>query len=166
MSFPSSFPTFVPKKEFIQYLDDYVNHFNISPMYHRSVDYADYDQVGKKWNVKVRNLSSNEIEEYSGRFLVVATGESSDVFVPEVDGLSSFTGEVIHSTQYKNGEKYRDKNVLVVGSGNSGMEISLDLSNYGAKTSIVVRSPVIMIYLRIFTHLHNFFVRFNLNHLI
>ena len=49
---------------------------------------------------------------------------------------------MIHSTQYKNGKMFTNKHVLVVGSGNSGMEIALDLSNFGAKTSIVVRSPL------------------------
>ncbi|KAA8549212.1 hypothetical protein F0562_000896 [Nyssa sinensis] len=142
MSLPSSSPTYVSRKQFIQYLDDYVSRFKISPMYRRSVESANYDEVTKKWNVKVRNVSSDEIEVYSGRFLVVATGETSDAFIPEVKDFSSFTGEVIHSTQYKSGEKYSSKNVLVVGSGNSGMEIALDLSNHGAKTSIVVRSPV------------------------
>ncbi|KAJ0052822.1 hypothetical protein Pint_01067 [Pistacia integerrima] len=57
--------------------------------------------------------------------------------------MDTFTGEVIHSTGYKNGKAYGDKSVLVVGSGNSGMGIALDLANYGAKTSIVVRSPYI-----------------------
>uniref|UniRef100_A0A5B7B4D4 Flavin-containing monooxygenase n=1 Tax=Davidia involucrata TaxID=16924 RepID=A0A5B7B4D4_DAVIN len=142
MSFPSSYPTYVPKKQFIEYLDHYVSHFKISPMYHRSVESANYDEVTKKWKVKVRNVSSDEIEEYLGRFLVVATGESSDAFIPEVEGLSTFMGEAIHSTQYKSGLKYSGKNVLVVGSGNSGMEIALDLSNHGANTSIAVRSPL------------------------
>uniref|UniRef100_A0A5B7B3U2 Flavin-containing monooxygenase n=1 Tax=Davidia involucrata TaxID=16924 RepID=A0A5B7B3U2_DAVIN len=142
MSFPSSYPTYVPKKQFIEYLDHYVSHFKISPMYHRSVESANYDEVTKKWKVKVRNVSSDEIEEYLGRFLVVATGESSDAFIPEVEGLSTFMGEAIHSTQYKSGLKYSGKNVLVVGSGNSGMEIALDLSDHGATTSIVVRSPL------------------------
>lgn len=143
MSFPSTCPTYVPRKQFIQYLDEYVSHFKISPLYQRLVESAIYDEDNKKWNVKVKNLAnSGEVEEYFGRFLVVATGETSDAFMPEVEGLSSFKGEVIHSTQYKCGESYGDKNVLVVGAGNSGMEIALDLSNYGAKTSIVVRSPV------------------------
>nr|GEU65194.1 probable indole-3-pyruvate monooxygenase YUCCA10 [Tanacetum cinerariifolium] len=68
--------------------------------------------------------------------------EASEVFIPQVDGLSEFKGEVIHSTEYKSGEAYENKKVLVVGAGNSGMEIALDLSNYGAQTSIVVRSPI------------------------
>ncbi|KAH7838305.1 hypothetical protein Vadar_024776 [Vaccinium darrowii] len=67
--------------------------------------------------------------------------------------MDSFRGEVMHSTKYKSGEKYRGKRVLVVGSGNSGMEIAFDLTLHGAKTSIVVRSPIHilsrgMVYLR------------------
>lgn len=86
-------------------------------------------------------MGSGEAEEYSGRFLVVATGES-EAFVPAVEGLEGFTGEVLHSSGYKSGEKYRGKRVLVVGCGNSGMEIAFDLAVHGAMTSIVVRSPV------------------------
>ncbi|KAL6968417.1 indole-3-pyruvate monooxygenase [Sarracenia purpurea var. burkii] len=142
MAFPSTCPKYASKKDFVQYLDDYVSRFNISPLHNRLVESADYDEVTKKWVVKARKVGSDEIEQYSGRFLVVATGETSDEFVPEVEGVRSFGGEVIHSTKYKSGEKYVNKSVLVVGAGNSGMEIALDLSNHGAKTSIVVRSPV------------------------
>ncbi|KAI5680385.1 hypothetical protein M9H77_01612 [Catharanthus roseus] len=142
MQFPEAYPTYVSRNEFLRYLDEYVSHFKISPIYRRTVDSGEYDELNKTWKIKARNLSSNEVEEYSGRFLVVATGETSDAFIPDVKGLSNFSGEVIHSTRYKNGEKYKDKKVLVVGAGNSGMEIAFDLSNYGAKTSIAVRSPI------------------------
>lgn len=146
MQFPGGYPTYVSRNEFLSYLDDYVSRFQISPLYKRCVESAEYDvddvSSSSSWKVKARNLSTDEVEVYSGKFLVVATGETCDAFVPVVQGLSSFPGEVIHSTRYKNGEKYKDKSVLVVGAGNSGMEIAFDLSNYGAKTSISVRSPV------------------------
>lgn len=144
MQFPGAYPTYVSRNEFLSYLDDYVSRFQISPLYKRCVESAEYDDddVSPSWKVKARNLATDAVEVYSGKFLVVATGETCDAFVPVVRGLSSFPGEVIHSTGYKNGEKYKDKSVLVVGAGNSGMEIALDLSNYGAKTSITVRSPV------------------------
>nr|UYI36715.1 putative YUC protein [Turnera joelii] len=143
--FPKSYPQYVPKEQFIKYLDDYVSHFKITPVYQRRVEQAGFDEETKKWNVKARNvIRSGDIEDYSARFLVVATGETTDPSVPEVEGLDSFTGsgEVIHSTQYKTGKTYQDRSVLVVGSGNSGMEIALDLANHGAKTSIVIRSPI------------------------
>uniref|UniRef100_A0A803MWS4 Flavin-containing monooxygenase n=1 Tax=Chenopodium quinoa TaxID=63459 RepID=A0A803MWS4_CHEQI len=110
MNMPSNYPKYVPKKDFLQYLDNYVDHFGIKPLYKR--------------------------------YLVVASGETCDPYCPEIEGLSSFQGKVVHSTQYKSGKEYEDKSVLVIGAGNSGIEIGLDLANYGAKTSIVVRSPV------------------------
>ncbi|KAI4349601.1 hypothetical protein L6164_010167 [Bauhinia variegata] len=142
MSFPSSYPRYVSKKQFLQYLEDYVSHFNFSPLYHRTVELAEYDEDSMKWRVKAMNGDSGEVEEYAAKFLVVATGETSDPFVPEVEGLSSFNGKVLHSTRFKSGKEFKDEHVLVVGSGNSGMEIALDLANHGAKTSLVVRSPV------------------------
>lgn len=142
MSFPKSCPTFVPKNQFLHYLDDYVTHFNINPLYQRQVVSALYDENLGKWTIKATNGVSGEFEEYSSRFLVVATGETCDAHIPEVEGLSKFVGDFIHSTQYKSGEIYENKHVLVVGCGNSGMEIALDLANHGAKVSIVVRRPV------------------------
>lgn len=97
-------------------------------------------------------MEDSGIQCYVGRFLVVATGENCDAFIPEVDGLSEFKGEVIHSTAYKSGKGYENKKVLVVGAGNSGMEIALDLSEHGAKTSIVVRSPVRTLLLSLFIY--------------
>ncbi|CAK9175896.1 unnamed protein product [Ilex paraguariensis] len=94
ISFPSTYPTYVPKTDFLHYLDEYVSHCQISPLYKRSVESAIYDGGSEKWDVKAMNLSSGEIEEYSGRFLVVATGETADAFVPDVERLNTFTGEV------------------------------------------------------------------------
>ncbi|KAG5044026.1 hypothetical protein AAZX31_03G188800 [Glycine max] len=140
--FPASFPPYVPKKQFLQYLDDYVSHFGITPLYRRTVELAEYDQGCHNWRVMALNGDSGQLEEYRGRFLVVATGETTDPFVPELQGLSGFPGKLIHSTGFRSGKDFKDQHVLVVGSGNSGMEIALDLVNHGAKTSILVRSPV------------------------
>ncbi|KAA8515203.1 hypothetical protein F0562_018382 [Nyssa sinensis] len=84
---------------------------------------------------------SDDIEVYVSDFLVLATGENDEPYVPPLPGLSSFHGETIHSREYKSAKRYKDKRVLVVGKGNSGMEIAYDLSNFGAKASIVIRSP-------------------------
>ncbi|XP_042497072.1 probable indole-3-pyruvate monooxygenase YUCCA10 [Macadamia integrifolia] len=142
MPFPSVYPKYVPKQQFIEYLEDYVNHFKVNIKYNRSIMSATYDELTKTWCVKAMNTTLYEMEEYKTRFLIIATGETCDPFIPEIEGLDSFKGEVLHSTQYKSGDKYRNKSVLVVGCGNSGMEIAFDLSDFGAKTSIVVRNPV------------------------
>ncbi|KAI3903640.1 hypothetical protein MKW98_032294 [Papaver atlanticum] len=140
MPYPPNAPTFVPRQEFIRYIDDYVSTFNIKPKYHRSVVSAKYDTFHQKWRIEVTNTMTGEVELYLAKFLVIATGENSKGYIPRVQGLEGFEGKVMHSSQYKSGAEYSGMKVLVVGCGNSGMEIAYDLSNYGASTSIVVRS--------------------------
>ncbi|KAF2293880.1 hypothetical protein GH714_005374 [Hevea brasiliensis] len=101
-----------------------------------------FRESSKKWIVEAKNTISGETEVYIAKFLVVATGENGKPFIPEIPGMDSFPGEVVHSSAYKCGSGFENKQVLVVGSGNSGMEISFDLSNHGAYASLVVRSPV------------------------
>ncbi|RZR90392.1 hypothetical protein BHM03_00018245 [Ensete ventricosum] len=137
MPIPRNAPTYLPKAEFIQYLDAYVERFNINPVYSTDVELASYDQDSKTWRVMARNRLSDQVEEYRSRFLVVASGENSEGFIPDLPGLQSFSGEILHSSSYKSGRPYTDKSVLVVGSGNSGMEIAYDLAEHQARTSIL-----------------------------
>ncbi|GAB2281480.1 hypothetical protein Dimus_016067 [Dionaea muscipula] len=138
LPFPSAYPKYVPKDDYIRYIDDYACHFQISPLYMKRAEQAVYDEDENKWRVTVNDGS----EEYRSRFLVVATGENTDPFMPHIEGLGTFSGKVVHSTAYRSGKEYVKKNVLVVGSGNSGMEIALDLANNDANTSIVIKSPI------------------------
>ncbi|KAK8969350.1 putative indole-3-pyruvate monooxygenase YUCCA10 [Platanthera guangdongensis] len=140
MPHPADTPTYMPKDTFVRYLDDYAVKFGIRPNFGAVVESAVCREEDGKWAVTARNATTGEACEHVGGFLVVATGENSEPHVPKVDGLEEFAGEVLHSSEYKCGEKYGGKKVLVVGSGNSGMEIAYDLSNYGALTSICVRS--------------------------
>ncbi|XP_062158003.1 probable indole-3-pyruvate monooxygenase YUCCA10 [Alnus glutinosa] len=138
---PPDAPTFMPKDYFLRYVDGYVSEFKINPRYHRSVQSAFFDEVGKKWRIEAKNTLEGSMEVYSADFLVVATGENSEGFIPSLHGLDGFPGDILHSNHYKSGSKYKSKDVLVVGCGNSGMEIAYDLFDHGARTSIVIRSP-------------------------
>ncbi|CAL5202669.1 unnamed protein product [Lathyrus oleraceus] len=142
MSHPPSGPTYLTKDQFLQYIDKYVDHFVIKPRYYRVVESAMYDEVRSKWTIEAKNTFEGTLEVYRAKFLVIASGENSEDFIPNVPGLGKFKGEVVHSKNYKSGLKYKSKDVLVVGCGNSGMEIAYDLHNWGANTSIVIRNPV------------------------
>ncbi|KAK7316962.1 hypothetical protein RJT34_00805 [Clitoria ternatea] len=142
MPHPPTAPTFLSKHDFLKYIDTYVARFNITPRYCRLVESAVHDHVEDKWRVETKNTRDGSLEVYVAKFLVIATGENSEGYIPDLPGLSSFEGEILHSKHYKSGSKYESKEVLVVGCGNSGMEIAYDLYNWGANTSIVIRNPV------------------------
>ncbi|XP_077219925.1 indole-3-pyruvate monooxygenase YUCCA6-like [Tasmannia lanceolata] len=139
MPFPDSFPIYPTKQQFIAYLEDYAEHFELKPMFNESVESAEYDRTLGFWTVKTVGL---EEKEYVCRWLVVATGENAEVVVPKIDGMGDFIGPVVHTSLYKSGYSFHGKKVLVVGCGNSGMEVCLDLCNYNALPSLVVRDKV------------------------
>ncbi|KAI3895636.1 hypothetical protein MKW98_025427 [Papaver atlanticum] len=136
MEFPPDFPSYPTKEQYIEYLDAYVKHFSIEPIYEEHVQIAEYDSAMGFWLVKTNNA------EFVCRWLIVATGENADPVIPEIDGISDFQGQVLHTSLYKNGDEFEGDKVLVLGCGNSGMEISLDLCNCGAQVSIVVRDTL------------------------
>nr|TKW02027.1 hypothetical protein SEVIR_8G217800v2 [Setaria viridis] len=142
MSYPADAPTYIPKDQFVKYLDNYIEHFDIRPKYHTAIESCSYDEGTKCWFSMAHDMTTSVAVRYTARFLVVASGENSVGNIPVIPGLQSFAGEAIHSSRYKSGSSYSGKNVLVVGCGNSGMEIAYDLASHGANTSIVVRSPL------------------------
>ena len=80
---------------------------------------------------------------YRSRRLVVASSYNQAPHVPTWPGQEVFSGTWLHSREYRSGVRFRNQHVLVVGIGNTGAEIALDLVEHGAaSTTIAVRGPV------------------------
>ncbi|KAJ0503440.1 putative indole-3-pyruvate monooxygenase [Helianthus annuus] len=145
MPFPEDYPTYPNKHQFVEYLEAYAKRFGINPVLNSRVERAEYDESVGMWRVWSVGMKG-EVVEYVCRWLVVATGENAEEVVPEIEGMVEFGGEVKHTSEYKNGSVYKGKKVLVVGCGNSGMEVCLDLCNHNAKPSLVVRDAVSILF--------------------
>eukprot|EP00249_Psilotum_nudum_P014378 c24792_g1_i2 orf=102-1259(+) len=145
MAFPESYPVFLSKSQFLDYLHEYAEKFCIQPRFNEIVRSASFDECTKTWLIKTEKREATLDSwkaTYIGRWLVVASGENEDAVLPNILGLGNFKGRIIHSGQFKSGDAYAGMEVLVIGAGNSGMEIALDLLNSRAKPSMVVRNPL------------------------
>jgi putative flavoprotein involved in K+ transport len=92
------------------------------------------DRDGDRWA-----LTTNAGPSYAER-VVVATGHNNVPFVPDWPGASGL--EIVHSAAYRNPAPYAGRRVLVVGAGNSGAEIAVDLAEGGAASVLLsVRTP-------------------------
>nr|MDQ2736851.1 NAD(P)-binding domain-containing protein [Pseudomonadota bacterium] len=78
----------------------------------------------------------------SPRFVVVATGYNGSPNRPALRGLEGFAGSVVHARDYLDPAPYAGKRTLVVGCGNSGAEIALDLAEQGVEVAMVASGPV------------------------
>jgi putative flavoprotein involved in K+ transport len=110
-------------------------------------EYAAAEGIEIRAGVRVERLdpgwrlttSAGDIE---ARHAVVATGYNGRPRLPDWPGRDTFSGELLHSSQYRNAEPFRGREVLVVGAGNSGAEIATDLAEGGAaRTRLSVRTP-------------------------
>jgi cation diffusion facilitator CzcD-associated flavoprotein CzcO len=88
------------------------------------------------WQVRTQDT------RYQAQNLVIATGYNREPYLPRWPGQASFRGTLLHSSQYRTGEPFKHQAVLVVGFGNSGGEIAMDLVEQGAQPSLAVRSAV------------------------
>ncbi|KAJ4767496.1 Flavin-containing monooxygenase [Rhynchospora pubera] len=131
LPFPPNFPIYPSKSQFLQYLETYTSHFSITPQFSKNVIEARFDSSSSVWRVKAKN-SNGGVVVYVSKWIVVATGENAEPVIPIVKGRERFKGDVLHSGEYRNGDRYKGKKVLVIGCGNSGMEICLDLFDHGA----------------------------------
>ncbi len=134
LAFPRDVPRYPAREHVVAYLEDYVRHFGLTPRFGERVVAVRRD--GDGW------LTRSEGGDYRSRNVVVATGYTRTPHRPEWPGLGAFGGRVLHSSEYHNGKEWAGRRVLVVGFGNSGGEIAIDLAEHGARPSMSVRGAV------------------------
>ncbi|MCB0705445.1 MAG: NAD(P)/FAD-dependent oxidoreductase [Saprospiraceae bacterium] len=132
---PDNLPLYVPRADLVSYYQEYARRFDIQPIFGEEVIKVEYK--GDAWLCQTQAGNSYEADA-----VVVCTGFNRIPNVPEFPGQHSFKGSIRHSRDYKNPEPFAGSRVLVVGMGNSGAEIALDLVEKGVDTSISLRGPI------------------------
>ena len=145
---PRSFGRWVARDDVVRYLESYAAHHRLElrlgvgvervERVERTDPAATADATsGARWVVRLDDGSTIEADH-----VVVATGYNNTPVAPDWPGLDAFTGEVVLARDYRNGRPFAGRDVLVVGSGNTGMEIATDLADHGAtRVWLAVRTP-------------------------
>ena len=135
MPFPDHLPRYVPRQGVVAYLEAYAQKHGIRPRLEAPV--IAIVPRGERWLTRTArgaSLLSSQV--------VVATGAN---VVPKLAPLADqelFSGRVLHSRDYRNAAPFAGQRVLVVGMGNTGAEIALDLAESGVDVTLSVRSPM------------------------
>jgi putative flavoprotein involved in K+ transport len=134
LKIPRSYGKWVARDDVVRYLESYARHHQLRVEFNTTITRIERD--GEEW---VLRSPQGDIH---ATYVVVATGHNNTPDLPDWPGASEFTGELIHASQYRNATPYIAKRVLVVGSGNTGAEIALDLIETGAASvQVSVRTP-------------------------
>ncbi|MGA7271030.1 MAG: NAD(P)/FAD-dependent oxidoreductase [Acidimicrobiia bacterium] len=135
LPFPEDYPRYVPRRRLVDYYETYARHFGIRPHFGQEVV-----AVVRKDDGFITSTAGGR--RYRSSRVVVATGLNRKPNLPSLPGEDGFAGRVVHSRSYHDPGPFLGSRVLVVGMGNTGAEIALDLCENGVDASISVRGPV------------------------
>ena len=127
-------PQYPARAQVVTYLENYCEQLGITPRFNTAAQKVTRSDHG--WTTKTN--TADIISEN----LIICTGNTNVPKNVDKPGMETFPGLVIHSSEYTNGQPYKDQNVLVVGFGNSACEIAICLHEHGANPAMSVRSPV------------------------
>jgi len=144
MPFPPNWPTYIPKDKLATWFETYVESMELNYWTATEFEGGSYDEDAERWSIVLRRSDGTKREMHP-RHVVMATGVSGIPSLPDIPSLRNFGGKILHSSQYDDGDVWKGKNVLVIGSGNSGHDIAQDLHSAGAKVTLVQRSSTMIV---------------------
>jgi hypothetical protein len=121
--FPEEWPHYVSRAQAQDYLRAYAKEFGLYDRISFNSPVTSAARTDKGWRIKIEGEAKSRL--YDG--LIVANGHHWEAFTPSYAG--TFTGEMLHSHDVKSKEQLRGKRVLVVGAGNSAVDILSDAAN-------------------------------------
>ncbi|WP_342726223.1 NAD(P)/FAD-dependent oxidoreductase [Bradyrhizobium sp. B097] len=143
MPFPPNWPTYIPKDKLANWFESYVDAMELNFWTGTEFVGGSYDDAQGRWTVELRRADGTT-RKLQPRHVVMATGVSGIPSVPDIPGLKTFSGKVLHSSGYEDGEHWAGKRALVIGTGNSGHDIAQDLHSSGAEVTLVQRSSTLI----------------------
>jgi len=144
MPFPPTWPTYIPKDKLAGWFEAYVESLELNYWTSTEFEGGIYDDKAKRWSVRLRRADGTA-RQMQPRHIVLATGVSGIPSIPTIPTLENFSGTVLHSSQYTDGEAWKDQSALIIGTGNSGHDIAQDLFSSGARVTLVQRSSTMIV---------------------
>ncbi len=132
---PDDYPDYPHHTQVLAYFQRYADHFGLREHIRFGTEVETVEPVddGACWDVTVRAADGTRTRtRYAG--VVVANGHNWNPKLPSYPGLPGFTGEVLHSADYKDPAVLRGKRVLVVGAGNTGCDLAVESAQQAAGT--------------------------------
>jgi cation diffusion facilitator CzcD-associated flavoprotein CzcO len=132
--YPRAAGTFPSRDQMVSYLEGYASGKSVDVRLNTGVERIDRNEGTWLLRTSTGDLSAEHV--------IVASGYAHTPYIPDWPGRDEFRGGLLHAADYRNPDAFRDREVLVVGPGCSGMEIAYDLVEGGVRrVRLAVRTP-------------------------
>ncbi|KAK4495446.1 hypothetical protein PRZ48_013777 [Zasmidium cellare] len=126
--YPDDVPNYATAAQTARYLKDYAEHFGLLQHARLGMRLLNVERESERWILRMVRVDDKEEERIEVDKLVFCVGlQVQTPKLPKIKGIETFTGQAIHSNNYKNGFNFTGKRVVVVGLGNTGCDTAVDL---------------------------------------
>uniref|UniRef100_A0ABI7W6M3 Flavin-containing monooxygenase n=1 Tax=Felis catus TaxID=9685 RepID=A0ABI7W6M3_FELCA len=139
---PDRFPNYLHNSRIMEYLRMYAQHFDLTKhirfLVHSVRKRSDFSCT----DVLVETTGKQESYVFDG--IMVCSGLYTEPILPlqNFPGINRFKGQYIHSCEYRSPEKFQEKKIIVVGIGNSGADLAIELSHVASQVYLSTRRGV------------------------
>lgn len=144
MNFPSTWQPYLPKDRIANWLEMYVDCMDIAFWTETEFAGATYDHQLQTWSAQLK-IKDAQIRQLRPRHIIMATSVSGTPNIPKIPTLEQFKGPVVHSSKFGDGSKWKDRPVLIIGTGTSAHDIAQDLHSHGAQVSMLQRNSTLVV---------------------
>jgi putative flavoprotein involved in K+ transport len=145
--FPVNYPVYIPRDKIANWLEFYADTMELNVWTSSEFTGGSFDDDSGQWSLDVRRADGS-VRTLKPRHVIFATGVSAIPIRPDLPGLDTFAGDVLHSSEYDSGAKWKGGRGVVLGTGNSGHDVAHDLHVNGVDTTIVQRSSTLIVSLK------------------
>ncbi|HLU57207.1 MAG TPA: NAD(P)-binding domain-containing protein [Pseudonocardia sp.] len=129
---PREWPAYLRASQVLEYLERYAAEFGVADLVQTSTEVTAVERVGDRWAVTTDRHGTGTYDA-----VIVANGHLTVPRRPNFPG--TFTGEELHSHDYRTPEPFSGRTVVVVGMGNSGCDIAVDLARVARQVHLSTR---------------------------
>lgn len=142
MDLPTTWPVCLSRDQFADFLESYATLLGLRVSSSTTVERCVF--ADGYWTTDLLRGDGSR-RTMRSRHVVLATGRSGAPFAPQFPGEEEFQGEVMHSSAYPGGRRFKGKRVTVVGAGNSAHDVLQDLYEQGAQVTLIQRSSTYVV---------------------
>lgn len=134
---PSRYPDYLSRKMFMEYLNEYADHFSLRPHIRLDTKVLECKLMHNgKWLVMHQKTGEDMVEEvYDAVF--ACSGHLSTPLIPEIEGKDKFKNEILHSQEYRRPSRFEGKRVAIIGFGSSAADISCELAGQAKELYLI-----------------------------
>jgi putative flavoprotein involved in K+ transport len=145
LPFPENWPSYLPKDMVGNWLEIYAQTMEINNWTSTELATATYNEEIARWTAVLKNNVTGTERTVRPKHIIFANGLVGLPRIPKLPGLEDFTGEVMHTSSFTSGAKWKGKRALVLGTGTSAHDVAQDLHSNGVQTTMIQRGSTTVV---------------------